>query len=462
MSLGELQVGADGAYELQLKGCGRSPFSRGFDGKAVVRSSIREFLASEAMHHLNVSTTRALCVIGTGDQIQRPWYEATSTSSPEDELKRRFISGKYPPNILKSEAGAVVCRVSPSFFRFGHLELFAIRGEFKELIELADYICRREFPHLLSMDIPARYVAMFREIVRSNAALVADWIRVGYVQGNMNSDNTCLNGRTIDYGPYGWVEAFDPKYQPFTSDRDGKFSFFSQPQAMQVNIHILGERAFVPLIREAGKVALLNEDKIDGHIEERYKIATMGFQDDFFSAFNEVRRRKLGFKAFSNTNQSDEGIWTTLVGLLRNSKADYTIFFRELCHAADSKSPEEAYLKILPSFYLDVTEDTRVLWIQWLGTYLTRLASDALPADVRIRTMLSANPKYVLRNWMSVKAYESAGRGDFSVVKEILEVLADPYAIEESKSDEFRQKWYTKTPSWAESMPGCSFFSCSS
>ena len=462
MSLGELQVGPEASYELQLKGCGRSPFSRGFDGRAVVRSSIREFLASEAMFHLNVSTTRALCVIGTGEQIQRPWYEATSTSSSEDELKRRFISGKYPPNVIKSEAGAVVCRVSPSFCRFGHLELFAIRGEFRELLELADYICRREFPNLLSVEAPGRYVEMFREIVRSNAALVADWIRVGYVQGNMNSDNTCLNGRTIDYGPYGWVEAFDPKYQPFTSDRDGKFSFFSQPQAMQVNVHVLGERAFVPLIREAGKVALISDEKIDGYIEELYKIATEGFQNDFFLAFNEVRRRKLGFKTFSNTNQLDESIWTTLVGLLQNSKADYTIFFRELCHAANSKGPDEAFLRVSPSFYANITEDTRVLWIQWMDSYLIRLASDAVPTDERLRTQLSANPEYILRNWMSVKAYESAELGDFSVVQEILQVLTDPYAIDESKAGEFRQKWYSKAPSWAESMPGCSFFSCSS
>ena len=462
MSLGELRVDAETSYELQLKGCGRSPFSRGFDGKAVIRSSIREFLASEAMYHLNVSTTRALCVVGTGDRVERPWYEATSGSSSEDEVVRRPMSGKYPPNVIKSEPGAVVCRVSQSFLRFGHLELFAIRGEFKELIELADYVCLREFPHLLNKEVPERYVEMYREVVKSNAELVADWIRVGYVQGNMNSDNTCLHGRTIDYGPYGWVEAYDPRYQPFTSDRDGKFSFLLQPQAMQVNVHVLGERAFVPLIQEVSKLAELNENETNSYIEELYKVATEGFQQYFFSAFDEVRRKKLGFLGFSNTNQEDMNMWTTLHSLLQKSKADYTIFFRELSYAADSKSSDDAFLKILPSFYADISGEEKAAWIRWIDTYLKRIELETMPRELRLQLQLSANPKYVLRNWMSVLAYEHAEKGDFSVVKEILEILTDPYALQEQFSSETKRKWYSKTPSWAQSMPGCSFFACSS
>jgi uncharacterized protein YdiU (UPF0061 family) len=186
MSLGELRISDENTMELQLKGCGRSPFSRGFDGKAVVRSSIREFLASEAMHHLNVSTTRALCVIGTGDVVRRPWYDVTSDDvENQDDESPLPSKGKYPPNVMKTEPGAVVCRVSKSFLRFGHLELFGIRKEAKELIMLADYVCHREFPCLLSLPVPERYVELFREITKANAELVVDWLRVGYVQGSM-------------------------------------------------------------------------------------------------------------------------------------------------------------------------------------------------------------------------------------------------------------------------------------
>lgn len=209
---------------IYITGCGRSPYSRGFDGKAVLRSSVREYLVSEAMHYLNIPTTRALSLIGTGESVQRAWYPDNSSSrSQSDEisesndnvfstLKQQNVR-KYAPNRLFDEPGAIVCRVSRSFLRFTHLEIFAKRQEFKELVEMADFVCFREFPHLLDVKIesenesphsrklttgpPTRYIELFREITKNNAKLVSEWLRVGYVQGNMNSDNTCLAGKII-------------------------------------------------------------------------------------------------------------------------------------------------------------------------------------------------------------------------------------------------------------------------
>eukprot|EP01034_Spumella_vulgaris_P037358 gene37358-46095_t len=253
--------------ELQLKGCGTSVFSRGFDGRAVMRSSVREFLVSEAMHHLRVPTTRALTLIGTSQLIVRPWYGGTSEGNPyydssddegeNDTVKGSSASGgggsepksvfKFPPDRRVRESGAIVCRVSRSFLRFGHLELFGKRKDMKLLTEMADYVCFREYPHLLAYTTnnnntssthsttqidttnttnisntttdpsiylptslprgtPSRYVSLFRCVTEKSAEMVAEWMRVGYVQGNMNSDNCLLGGRTLDFGPYGWME----------------------------------------------------------------------------------------------------------------------------------------------------------------------------------------------------------------------------------------------------------------
>lgn len=203
-------------------------------------------------------------MIKTGQAIRRPWYQATSEKNPYNLSDNNSIENtrQFPPDTLISEAGAIVCRVSKSFLRFGHLELFAIRKEWKELIQLLDFVCYREYPLLIAthsqeeIDLeswksslpeqipagtPQRYIELYRCIAKRTAFLVSEWIRVGYVQGNMNSDNTLIGGRTVDYGPYGWMERFDPEYQPFTSDPVGRFNFLNQPEAMGLNVLVLGE-----------------------------------------------------------------------------------------------------------------------------------------------------------------------------------------------------------------------------
>lgn len=468
MSLGELtNPQTRETYELQLKGCGRSPFSRGFDGKAVLRSSVREFLASEAMHHLGVSTTRALSLVGTGDEVMRAWYDVTSSGGAANSA-----TTKFPPNVMKIEKGAVVCRVARSFLRLGHMELFAIRGEHKELIQLADYVCVREFPQLMRLSVPARYIELYREVVAANAKLVVDWLRVGYVQGNMNSDNTCLAGRTIDYGPYGWMEAFSPKYQPFTTDRAGNFCFIMQPSAMQVNLQVLADKTFSLLVRQSMLAQKgFTEEDIAKSVGEISSIAQDGYASAFWKAYEGMKRRKLGLKAaYSETSKDDAAWWIELEKLLYRSKADFTIFFRELSSAADQSTSSMALDALRISFYESLDEDTESAWSKWLDVYLSKISTEAQlwtsPLE-RKTSQNSSNPKYVLRNWMAVLAYESAEKGDFSVVSEILDLLTDPYALRDVSGDADAararaERWYRKTPSWATNMPGCTFMSCSS
>jgi len=509
----------DRLFELQLKGCGRSPYSRGFDGRAVLRSSVREFLVSESMHHLGVSTTRALSIVTTGMEIRRPWYAASSRRNMYNEQLEAAgpghrLPGKFSPDTLMREAGAVLCRVSRSFLRFGQLELFGLRGELANLRLLADYTCFREYPHLLtggpdapdsdsqvSPDSPdsfaaqthapgppSRYVALFRSVARQNAELVAGWLRVGYVQGNMNSDNTLLGGRTIDYGPYGWMEKFDPYYQPFTSDTDGKFAFIRQPAAMAINVEVLGTSAFVPLVKhaymEAVRAAQQEQEQGQGqgrrhglpplerYLEELEAISKSDFAEYFTTAYDEVKRRKLGFAIFDSDAEGDMDLWNDLEKLMYGSQADFTMTFRNLGKvaqefaeegAAASTSTASASLSaamegLAECFYDDVKlggAEEEDAWLAWLARYRDRIQSTTSMSPQERRAMQdSANPKYVLRNWMAVLAYERAKEGDYSLINELTVVLERPYEEQPEA-----QKWFDKTPSWATNMPGVAFLS---
>lgn len=315
--------------ELQLKGAGRSPFSRGFDGRAVLRSSIREYLVSEAMHHLGVPTTRALSLIGTSQAVRRPWYAATSQSNPYGS-SGISIERKFPPDTMLIEPGAIVCRVSRSFLRFGHLEIFGHRKEFPELIQMADYMCLREYPHLLGLpkDIAAttlpatitpgplsRYILLFREITKRVAYLVAQWLRVGYVQGNMNTDNTLIGGRTMDYGPFGWMEVYNPHYQPFTSDSAGQFSFIRQPQAMKTNLQSLASSAFLPLLKYVATSVYPEEaSSLASSQEELRRIVDQEYDVYFQRYYQEVQGSKLGLASYRPGE--DDVLWRDLLSLM--------------------------------------------------------------------------------------------------------------------------------------------------
>ena len=484
MSIGEILNDNNERYELQLKGCGRSPFSRGFDGRAVLRSSIREFLVSEAMNNLGVPSTRALCVIGTGQSIRRPWYSSTSEGDRDPDQTgsnsatyRGQENVKYSPDTLLVEQGAVLCRISKSFLRFSQLELFANRKEFTELIQLTNFVIFREFPELLSISGSESedyirdsiikkvhpieiYVELFRSIAKRVAFLVSEWLRVGYTQGNMNSDNTLLAGRTLDYGPYGWLEVFNPLYQPFTSDSEGKFAFIRQPNAMSVNVLVLS-KSFEAMIKHIGTELgePVEAGKVQNFVDVIANIANNEFEEYFFSFYDEVRRKKLGFKVFSKPE--DEPFVYVLEKLMIDSHCDFTIFWRQLALVDASVTPAEAIGIISKSFYEHVHDknpkpviDEKV-WSEWFNWYLTRLRSDGRDAHERRSEQQRTSPKYVLRNWMSVLAYEKAERYDYTVVNEINQLLLNPY----DEQNDMEDKYYTKTPNWARGCPGVSFMS---
>lgn len=452
-------------YELQLKGCGRSPYSRGFDGRAVLRSSVREFIVSEAMYHLNVSTTRALSVIGTSQEIRRPWYAEKSEDEGKKDKRRRS------PDVILFEPGAVLCRISPSFIRFSQLELFAVRKEYKQLIQITNFAIFREYPELLNLDKnieedddilkeyidepqhPSVYVKLMRAIAKSTAQLVADWLRVGYTQGNMNSDNTLVGGRTLDYGPFGWMETYDPYYQPFTSDNDGKFAFISQPTAMNVNNQVLGAYMSELVKYVCSQLNIEHQPFID----EIKAITTTEFQRFFFESYDDVRRRKLGFKKFT---ESDYNFWGELEVLMAKSKIDFNIFFRQLSVAADCQDGNDAFLDIQHAIYLENEGGLKSIdikgWTAWLDTYVKRIKQDNMNIIQRKTLQNHANPKFVPRNWMMMQAYEKAEKKDYTLIEEIHELLRHPY---DEQSDELTEKYYRRTPIWAQSMAGVAFMS---
>lgn len=468
MSIGEVITPGVVRKELQLKGCGRTPYSRGFDGRAVLRSSVREFLVSEAMYHLRVPTARALCIVTTGLEVRRPWYAAT-TATMKDGSAAQYSArgGKFSPDTLRREPGAVMCRVSESFLRFSHLELFGMRDEVVLLTQMADYVCFREFPHILEItSLPERYIALYREVASRASVLVVEWLRVGYVQGNMNSDNTLLGGRTIDYGPYGWMERFDPQYQPFTSDQEGKFAFIRQPQAMAVNVAVLGE-TFEKLVRYVSSKAGCIDEDTEKHITEVREIAKVEFQQMFFERYQKMQQQKLGLSEGSGAD-STVSLYRDLEQLMSISKCDFTIMYRSLADAADSETPSDALKALSPAFEdfnslfsakdsttgTDSPESDK--WIAWLSRYLARIKSDGKERTERLREQNLANPKFVLRNWMAVLAYEAAEKGDYSVLHELETLLRSPY---DEQTVELSRKWYIRTPDYAVNMPGVKFMS---
>ncbi len=323
--------------ELQLKGAGRTPYSRQFDGRAVLRSSLREFLASEAMFHLGVPTTRALCLISHAEEVSRPWYPNTvraaqalesASDKKEGSDRRTGLNRKFPPTMMKVEQGAVLCRVAPSFLRFGHFELFWRRGEMDELRQLADHCLRREYPQLDGgggdgLDRAERYVVMFEEMARRQARLVAEWLRVGYVQGNMNSDNTAAGGVTVDYGPFGFMERLDPSWNPFTSDADGKFAFISQHRAAAMNLAVLSN-AFAALVRHTlrpgsgSSTAAAGADEGEEALVRRVEAAAAaGFAAEFTAAHAVNCGRKLGLL----DRQRAAVLWGGLISCADDSQA---------------------------------------------------------------------------------------------------------------------------------------------
>jgi uncharacterized protein YdiU (UPF0061 family) len=328
LCLAEVETAAGGRWELQLKGCGTTPFSRKHDGRSVLRSSVREFVASEAMHAMRVPTTRALSLVASESAyVDRAWYG-------DDDRGAR----DHQPDTHVRERCAITCRAAPSFLRVGHLELWARRaargeaGGLEGLRSLAEYAMRREFGEIARGEAPLaqRIVSMVREFAARQSALATHWLRVGYVQGNYNSDNCLLSGRTMDYGPFGFMERFEPRWNPFTGDPGGgNYGFERQPEAAQVNVLTLA-RALIPLLESLPGGAEL--------IPAVQRAVKQEFEEVSARDLEQMRREKLGLAPVGGAaadSREVEGLWTGLATLLQRTPADYTLAFRQLCQIGD-------------------------------------------------------------------------------------------------------------------------------
>jgi uncharacterized protein YdiU (UPF0061 family) len=415
ITLGEAVV--DGKrWELQLKGAGETPYARSADGRAVLRSSVREFLCSEAMHHLGAPTTRALSLVATG----------------EDVIRDMFYDG-HP----RAEPGAVVCRVAPSFLRFGHFELPYSRGDMASLRTLVDFAIDRDFPELNDeRGSQALYAEWFAHVCERSARMVAEWMRVGFVHGVMNTDNMSILGLTIDYGPYGWVDDYDPDWTPNTTDAQGRrYRFGWQPAIVRWNLGKLAQ-AISPLFDD--------QDVLRAGIER------------FGAAYTQADRgnaaRKLGLR---ECRDDDIEMIRDLYALMQGSEVDMTSLFRAL---SDVDIDEPNPLPLQDAFYdLGKLEANRAPWQAWLDAYAARVRDDGSPEDERRARMHAANPKYVLRNYLAQEAIDRAERGDDGGVIELLDVLRRPYDEQPQYAHYAR-----KRPDWARARVGCSMLSCSS
>lgn len=425
INLGEVLNQREEHWTLQLKGAGPTPYSRTADGLAVLRSSVREFLCSEAMFHLGVPTTRALSLVLTGEQVERDM----------------FYDG-HP----KLEPGAVVCRVAPSFLRFGNYEIFAARGDIETLSKLVNYTIRTDFPHIgePSRDV---YLHWFEEVCRRTAEMMVHWMRVGFVHGVMNTDNMSILGLTIDYGPYGWLEGYDPNWTPNTTDASGRrYRFGNQPQIALWNLVRLAN-ALYPLIEDA----------------EPLQQALNVYSDRFEQGWQSMMTSKLGLNSFQP--ETDLKIFEELTEILQLVETDMTIFFRKLSLLETENGNQEVademelLAPLMDAYYEPekVVGEVRAKICNWIRSYQSRLRHESFSDIARREKMNRVNPKYVLRNYLAQLAIDKAEQGDFSMVNDLLELLRHPYD-EQPDQDQYA----AKRPDWARSRAGCSMLSCSS
>ena len=425
INLGEIINHHSERWVIQLKGAGPTPYRRSADGLAVLRSSIREFLCSEAMFHLGVPTTRALSLILTGERVERDMF--------------------YDGN-PKLEPGAVVCRVSPSFIRFGNFEIFASRGEINILKQLVDYTIRTDFPHL-GEPSPEVYSLWFQEVCQTTADLIVEWMRVGFVHGVMNTDNMSILGLTIDYGPYGWLEGYDPNWTPNTTDAIGRrYCFGNQPQIGLWNLVQLANSIY-PLI---GKTEPLER-------------AIELYQRRYHERWRMMMNQKLGLNNYEHAH--DEKMIKELLDILSLVETDMTIFFRNLAtldidtENLVKNSEDDLIGPLKAAYYFPEqlsTEHKRNIG-DWITKYIRRFSREDTPGDIRRQQMNAINPKFVLRNYLAQMAIDQAEKGDFSMIWELLEMLRHPYDEQPGK-----EKFAQKRPEWARHKPGSSMLSCSS
>ncbi|MBK0368428.1 protein adenylyltransferase SelO [Flavobacterium agrisoli] len=405
-------------YTLQLKGAGKTPYSRTADGLAVLRSSIREYLCAEAMFHLGVPTTRSLSLILSGDEVLRD-----------------MLYDGHP----EYEKGAIVCRVAPSFIRFGSFEMLTARNELKNLKQLVDFTIKYYYPEITG-NTKTDYISFFKKIANKTLDMILEWQRVGFVHGVMNTDNMSIHGLTIDYGPYGWLDNYDPNWTPNTTDRQHKrYRFGNQPNVAQWNLYQLANAIF-PLVNDAAPLEAILES----------------FQKDFQVKYNNMMLSKIGIFSTKETNSI---LIDYLEHNLQLSETDMTIFFRKLSTISLKDTAIEALEKIKLAFYnpSEIQQNILETWLEWFSQYLERLNVESLSDEGRKTKMNLINPKYVLRNYMAQMSIDLANKDNFSLIDELYQLLRKPYD-EQPKNE----KWFAKRPDWARSKVGCSMLSCSS
>jgi serine/tyrosine/threonine adenylyltransferase len=423
ITLGEVENARGERWEMQLKGAGRTPYSRNADGRAVLRSSLRELACSEAMHHLGVPTTRALSLVMTGEPVLR------------DML--------YDGN-ARHEPGAIVCRVAPSFLRFGNYQIHASRGDVDTLRTLVRFTLQHHYPQHLhgdEMDI----VGFFAEVSARTALMIAHWMRVGFVHGVMNTDNMSILGLTIDYGPYGWMDVFDPDFTPNTTDAEGRrYRFGYQPRIAHWNVVQLAN-ALAPLVNDVSAL----QDAVD-----RYPQTLALEQRSLFLA-------KLGLHALPDHDALDDELLSALFALLAARETDMTLFFRALATLRfdDAQLDVDASLGLLADTYYapDAPSEHAQATARWLQRYRARSLEEGVSDAARSARMNAHNPLYVPRNYLVQEVIDKVEAGDTAALGELLEVLRHPYEAQPGK-----EAFARKRPDWARHRAGCSMLSCSS
>jgi len=415
-------------WEMQLKGGGTTPYCRGADGRAVLRSSVREFLAQEYMHALGVPTTRSLTLyVSKSESVTRPWYSQDSHATD--------------PDIMVDNPVAISTRVAPSFLRVGQLELFArrVRGNahqsaLEELRMIVSHVIDREYQNDINQNLvfTDQVVELAKLFRRRLTSLVANWQRIGYCQGNYNSDNCATGGFTLDYGPFGFCEIFDPGFQPWTGG--GKhFSFFNQPTAAEANYHMFWT-AVRPLLAEDTQ-ALKQLDQI-----------RHGFAEAMQKQIQKMWTAKLGLTDYHPK------LVQLLMQLLTKSEVDYTIFFRELSHVPENVSA------LKKSFYSKPSQQLDKEWQSWLKSWHDLVIKGGNLAGISAK-MKQINPKYAWREWLILPAYQQAMQGDYTLLRELQEVLSSPY---DEQSQRVEDKYYRLKPEAFFNVGGVSHYSCSS